>query len=105
MTENPDSLTGRPEFVDEALRAVRLTGALYYRISTSSPWPVIRVPMGSALTGGFGPRTEMVLSYHVMVDGWCWTGVEGGAPVRLERGDVVVYPRGDPYYLSCDISP
>jgi AraC-like DNA-binding protein len=66
---------------------------------------VIRVPNGSALTGAFGRRTEMVLSYHVMVEGWCWTGVEGGAPVRLERGDVVVYPRGDPYYLSCDVSP
>ncbi len=105
MTDHPDSLTGRPDFVEEALRAVRLTGALYYQVSTSSPWPAIRVPTGSTLTAAFGRGTRTVLSYHVIVDGTCWTGVDGGTPVRLEQGDVVVYPRGDPYYLACDVSP
>ena len=49
-----------------------------------------------------------MLSYHVIVDGRCWTGLDapgdGGAgpPIVLERGDVVVYPRGDPYFLASD---
>jgi len=49
-----------------------------------------------------------VLSFHVIVEGGCWTGLEtrgdSGAPpaIALERGDIVVYPRGDAYYLRPD---
>ncbi len=44
----------------------------------------------------------------MIVAGWCWTGLDapGGdgarAPIALERGDVVVYPRGDAYFLAHD---
>jgi AraC-like DNA-binding protein len=45
----------------------------------------------------------MVLSYHVLIEGSCWTGLEAGEPVKLERGDVIVYPRGDAYFLASDL--
>ena len=53
MTNRPDRMTVRPsgtaDLLSEVLRGVRLTGALYYRVSTSCPWPPIRVPIGAAL--------------------------------------------------------
>lgn len=109
MTNRPDWITVRPsgtaDLLSEVLRGVRLTGALYYRVSTSCPWPPIRVPIGAALVGAFGGRTRNVVSYHVVIEGTCWTGIEGGRPVQLRQGDVVVFPRGHAYFLSHDRPP
>jgi AraC-like DNA-binding protein len=96
---------GGEDPLSEIFRAVRFTRALYYTVNAAQPWPAIRVPSGTAIAGGLGQRTQNVLSYHVVVDGSCFTGLENGAPVKLERGDVVVYPRGDAYFLSAEVGP
>ncbi len=105
MTQSPTSLLQRPnraveDPLSEIFRAVRFTRALYYTVNAAHPWPAIRVPPGQAIADGLGPRTQTVLSYHVIVEGSCWTGLEEGEPVKLECGDVVVYPRGDAYFLA-----
>lgn len=104
MTTHPGVLTvrpdRRPDLLSELLRSVRLTGALYYRISTASPWPAIRVPVGSSLASAFDARTRTVVSFHVVLEGSCWTGLEGQEAVALRAGDVVVYPKGDAYFLA-----
>ena len=109
MTNRPSLMTVRPagtaDLLSDVLRGVRLTGALYYRVSTSCPWPPIRVPIGTDLAAAFGGHTRNVLSFHVVIKGSCWTGVDGGRPVQLRRGDVVVYPRGHAYFLSYDRRP
>jgi AraC-like DNA-binding protein len=110
MTERPTSLPDRPNArvddpLSEIFRAVRFTRALYYTIDTANPWPAIRVPPGPAIAPSLGPRTQTVLSYHVLVEGSCWTGLEEGDAVELQPGDVIVYPRGDPYFLAPDLGP
>ena len=113
MTRRPESLLDRPtravpDPLSEVLRAIRFTRAIYYTVDAAGPWPAIQVPPGSALASGLGHQTRTVLSYHVIVDGGCWTGLDepGGEgaqrSIALERGDVVVYPRGDPYFLAQD---
>jgi AraC-like DNA-binding protein len=113
MTDRPEDLTGRADETNcrtvtpadplsGLLRAVRLTGAMYYRVSTTLPWPAIQVPPGRALVGAFGPPTRNVASFHVVTEGSCWTGTADGRPVLLEAGDVVVYPLGHAYYLGPD---
>jgi hypothetical protein len=107
MTERPETLPDRPngagaDPLSEALRAIHFTRAVYYTVDAARPWPAIQVPAGIELAAGLGSHTRTVLSYHVIVEGGCWTGLEApdGArmlPIALERGDVVVYPRGDPY--------
>jgi hypothetical protein len=114
MTKRPESLPDRPagavaDPLSEVLRAIHFTRAIYYTVDAAGPWPVIQVPAGVELASGLGPHTRIVLSYHVIVEGSCWTGLEepnGGAtlPIALERGDVVVYPRGDPYFLAHDLA-
>jgi AraC-like DNA-binding protein len=115
MTGRPEHLPDRPaaaapDPLSDALRAIRFTRAIYYTIEATGPWPVIQVPPGTQLAAALGPRTRTVLSYHVIVDGACWTGLGGPgggveiAPIELERGDVVVYPRGDAYFLAHDLA-
>ena len=79
---------------------MRFTRCIYYTVQATSPWPAIQVPEGTAIAGGLGARTRTVLSYHVLVEGSCFTGLDSGEVVKLEQGDVVVYPRGDPYFLA-----
>jgi AraC-like DNA-binding protein len=110
MSQTPKSLPERPDrAADDALseifRAVRFTRALYYTVNTGLPWPTIRIPVGQALAPGLGFRTQNVLSYHVITEGSCWTGLEGHDSIRLEKGDVVVYPRGHCYFMSSERAP
>jgi AraC-like DNA-binding protein len=100
--------------LSEVLRSIHFTRAIYYTIESTGPWPVIQVPPGDEIALGLGAQTRTVLSYHVIVEGTCWTGLaepDGGdgqqvrAGTVLARGDVVVYPRGDPYFMACGPGP
>jgi AraC-like DNA-binding protein len=81
------------------LRAVRLTGAVFFRVHATSPW-VIEMPDTSALASVTLPRAQHVISYHVVTHGSCCGALLGDAPVQLAEGDVLVFPHGDPYVMS-----
>ncbi|HVQ75411.1 MAG TPA: AraC family transcriptional regulator [Candidatus Binatia bacterium] len=85
--------------LSDVLRAVRLTGAVFFRVDATSPW-VIEMPDTSALASVTLPRAQHVISYHVVTHGSCWGMRLEGAPVKLEAGDVLVFPHGDPYVMS-----
>jgi AraC-like DNA-binding protein len=85
--------------LSDVLRAVRLTGAVFFRVDATAPW-VIEVPDTSALAAVTLPRAQHVISYHVVTHGACWGALLGGAAVKLEEGDVLVLPHGDPYVMS-----
>lgn len=85
--------------LSDVLRAVRLTGAVFFRVDASSPW-VIEMPDAAALTSVTVPQAQHMISYHVVTRGSCWGALLGGAPVRLGEGDVLVFPHGDPYAMS-----
>jgi AraC-like DNA-binding protein len=110
MTKGPTRLLESPnhatdDTLTELFRAVRFTRCIYYTINAALPWPTIQVPVGPAIASSLGPRTQTVLSYHVVIGGSCWTGLEDGEPVKLERGDVIVYPRADAYFLAPTLGP
>jgi AraC-like DNA-binding protein len=85
--------------LSDVLRAVRLTGALFFLVDARSPW-VVQVPEGAALAPGILPRAQHVISYHAVTRGACWGGLVDGAPVPLAAGDVLVLPHGDAYVMS-----
>ena len=104
MTKRPIDMPERPDHADDALtelfRAVRFTRCIYYTMAGVPPPSPIHVPEGVAIAGALGARTRTVLSYHVLVEGTLFTGLETGEVVKLEPGDVIVYPRGDTYFLA-----
>ena len=85
--------------LSEVLRAVRLTGAVFFSVDASAPW-VAEAPPARELGPHIIPGVEHVIEYHVITAGSCWGGVVDEPPERLETGDVIVFPQGDAHVMS-----
>jgi AraC-like DNA-binding protein len=85
--------------LSDVLRAVRLSGAVFFDIRAAEPW-VAATPPGAAIVGAMFPGAEHLISYHVIIAGSCWAGPAHVAPLHLSAGDIIVFPHGDPHMLS-----
>ena len=85
--------------LSDVLRAVRLTGAVFFSIDAAEPW-VAEAPAARALGPHIMPGVEHVIEYHVVTSGSCWGGIIDDQPVRLEAGDVIVFPQGDAHVMA-----
>ncbi|HET7542147.1 MAG TPA: AraC family transcriptional regulator [Polyangiaceae bacterium] len=85
--------------LSDVLRAVRLTGAVFFAIDASAPW-VTEAPHASVIAPHIMPGVEHVIEYHLVTAGSCWAGIVGEPAVRLEAGDVIVFPQGDPHVVA-----
>ena len=96
MTVGP----GQPrDPLSDVLRSVRLRGSVFFMLELSAPWSNA-MPDGEALAPILVPHAQQVLSFHIITHGACWGGLLDGPQVRLEAGDVIVFPRGDGYFMS-----
>jgi AraC-like DNA-binding protein len=84
--------------LSDVLRAVRLTGSLFFLVDASTPW-VAEAPPGAALASAILPGAQQIVSYHAITHGVAWCVMADQPPVLLEAGDVVVIPHGDAYAL------
>ena len=80
--------------LSDLLRAVRLRGAIFYYIEGVSPW-VAEAPHAREIIPAIMPGAEHMIEFHAIVKGSCWGAVVGESPVRLEEGDVILFPQGD----------
>jgi AraC-like DNA-binding protein len=85
--------------LSDVLRAVSLTGAVYFDVTAAGPWAV-QAPPGHAIVGQIFPGAEHLISYHVVTHGSRWAALLGEAPLPLVRGDIVVFPHGDAHVMS-----
>jgi AraC-like DNA-binding protein len=85
--------------LSDVLRAVRLTGAVFFDVQASEPW-VAESPPGSTIVGSIFPGADHLMSYHVVTHGHAWASVEGEPAIRLAAGDIIVFPHGDPHAMS-----
>jgi AraC-like DNA-binding protein len=85
--------------LSEVLRSVRLRGAVFYYVEGAPPWAA-EAPPARDIAAAIMPGAEHVMEYHVVTRGSCWGAVVGQPPVRLEEGDVIVFPHGDPHVIS-----
>jgi AraC-like DNA-binding protein len=85
--------------LSDVLRAVRLTGAVFFTIDAAPPW-VTETPDGRAIAARIVPGSEHLIDYHIVTSGSCWGGLVGEPAVRLEAGDVIVFPHGDTHVMS-----
>src|SRR5262249_6054636 len=87
--------------LSDVLRAVRLTGAVFFTVDVSPPWAT-PVPDAATLAPLIMPSAQHLISYHLVTAGSWWAMPAGSAPVRLEAGDVIVFPRGVPHVMCSD---
>src|SRR5262245_64914016 len=105
MSARRKHLTVRPEAglsrdtLSDVLRTVHLRGALFYYIDGSSPW-VAEAPPAAEIIPAIMPGAEHMIEFHGVVEGSCWAAIVGESPVRLEAGDVILFPQGDPHAIS-----
>lgn len=92
--------------LSDVLRTVRLKGALFFLVDATDPW-CVDVPQADAFAGIILPAARHVVSYHIVVEGRGLARVPGAEPVRIEAGDIIVFPHGDPYAMSSapDVPP
>lgn len=85
--------------LSDVLRAVRLNGAYFYLVEAGAPWSVPSAP-ARELVPRVLPDAEHLISYHILLSGSCWAGVEGEQQVRMAPGDVIVFPHGHAHLMS-----
>jgi AraC-like DNA-binding protein len=90
---------GEEDLIATVLRSIRLTGGLLFLVDAHAPW-VTQAPAARAFAAAMLPGVQHLLSFHIVTHGTCWAGIVGEAKVRLEAGDVLVIPHGDPYLLA-----
>jgi len=81
------------------LRAIRLRGAVFYHIEGVAPW-VAEAPPSAEIIPAILPGVEHLMEFHGVAQGSCWAGIVGEDPIRLESGDLVIFPQGDAHVIS-----
>ncbi len=87
------------DVLSDVLRAVHLTGAVYFDFDLSSPW-VREAPASKDIAGIVMPGAEHVIECHLVARGTCWGNAIGQPAVRLREGDLIAFPQGDAHVLS-----
>jgi AraC-like DNA-binding protein len=85
--------------LSEVLKVVQLNGAIFFNARFTAPWRV-ESPAEASLAQALGLGAERVLLYHYMLEGSCLFTLKGMAPLRLNAGDVIVFPHGDAHSMA-----
>lgn len=85
--------------LSDLLRSVRVRGAVFYYVSCRDQWSA-EAPPAREIADAVLPGCEHVMEYHMIAKGNGWAAVEGQPPVRLNPGDVVMFPQGDRHVMS-----
>lgn len=85
--------------LSELLRTVRLRGAVFYYVEGTSPW-VAEAPAAPEIIPGIMPGVDHLMEFHGIARGSCWAALSGEPPIRLQEGDVVMFPQGDAHVIS-----
>jgi AraC-like DNA-binding protein len=104
MTWRPSVLLERPrrqpvDVLSDVLRAVRLTGAVFFDVAATDPW-VAESPPGETIVGTIFPGAGHLISYHVVTEGRCWGTIVGNEPMPLSAGDIFVLPHSHAHVMS-----
>jgi AraC-like DNA-binding protein len=85
--------------LSDLLRSVRLRGAVFYYVSFRGRWAA-GAPEAREVAQAVMPGCDHVMEYHMIAKGSGWAAVAGLPPVRLQAGDVVLFPQGDRHIVS-----
>jgi len=83
------------------LRSIRLNGAAFFDVTVRAPW-VLAAPPSADCAPFVMPGAKHVIEYHVVTAGGCWAGLVDQPPVRLEAGDILIFPQGDGHVFSSE---
>jgi len=85
--------------LSEALSAVRMTGAIFFNAECSAPWG-FAVPATRDVSHVLSPGTELLIDYHLVIEGRAVGRLDGMDDLVLGAGDLVILPYGDSHTVS-----
>jgi AraC-like DNA-binding protein len=91
--------------LSHVLQAVELSGAVFLNVEFTAPWCVLS-QADSDLCSAYLPRSERVVSFHLIAEGSCQASLvdDDGTALRLEAGDLLVVPQGEAHMLGSDLT-
>jgi AraC-like DNA-binding protein len=87
------------DVLSEVLKAIKLDAAFFYNAEFTAPWSV-REPRAEVVASHFAPGRGHVIIYHLLTEGRCVASLEGGTPIGIGSGDIVIFPHGDAHILG-----
>ncbi|WP_173045281.1 AraC family transcriptional regulator [Nitrospira sp. KM1] len=88
------------DVLSEVLKAVKLDGAMFYNAEFSAPW-CFRSPASRIVAPYFASGSAHIIIYHLLTEGSGYAHIEGDErKVRLDAGDLVIFPHGDPHVMG-----
>jgi AraC-like DNA-binding protein len=88
---------GQEDLMDalsEALRSVRMTGAIFLDAEFTAPW-CFQSPLASQVAPAVAPGTEQIIIYHLVIEGRAWVKIAGEPDLPVEAGEIVIIPHGE----------
>ncbi|RPH48361.1 MAG: AraC family transcriptional regulator, partial [Lysobacterales bacterium] len=82
----------------EAMRAVRVTSALFFNGEFAAPWR-FATPAQDRVAATVSPDSERLVLFHLVTDGNATARAAGHDEVALTAGDIVVFPHGDAHEM------
>ena len=83
----------------EILTGVKLSGAVFFTAEFSAPWG-FSTPAASVMAAKVAPDAAHLVLYHLVIDGGAFVEMENGESLALIPGDVVIFPHGDPHFMT-----
>jgi len=89
------------DVLSDVLRAVRLTGAIFFDHHVQAPF-VGESPASGAIAGRVMPGAEHVIQFHAVLSGSSWAALadDPDTGTLLDAGDIVIFPMGDGNVMS-----
>ena len=86
------------DILSDVLRVVRLSGAVFFTAEFSSPW-ALDSPNPELLASIVLPHAECMVLFHILTEGECFILCKTYPFVKLETGDVIIFPHGEPHTM------
>jgi len=87
------------DVLSDMLRVVRLRGAIFSYVECTDPW-VAETPRSREIIPAIMPGVEHLMPFHGVATGSCWASLADDEPLRLEAGDLALFPLGDHHIMS-----
>jgi AraC-like DNA-binding protein len=84
--------------LSEAMRAVRVTGALFFNGEFAAPWR-FATPAQDQIRPRISPDSERLVLFHLVTEGRATARTAGHDDVSLSAGDIIVFPHGDAHEM------
>jgi AraC-like DNA-binding protein len=83
----------------EILSGVKLNGAIFFTAEFSAPWG-FSAPESKILAARIAPGASHLVVYHLVIDGRAAIEIADAEPIKLEPGDIIIFPHGDAHHIS-----